>query len=220
MIGRLAAMTCAVALAGCAGMEPVGRNASPRSPSASPPPAAAPAQAPISPRPEAAPTRANPGVAPVNPATPVPAPSIQAQPLPPAQAAPAQTATPISPRVEVAPTRSNPSTPAPQATPVPAPPIVATSPARAASPARDDDEIVVPGTAVERQIAPPNGDPRNAIERMEDIRAWDQCVTHVQSAYERNPTRPQLDSPEEYCARSLGMPSRTAVPESRIERRR
>jgi hypothetical protein len=106
-----------------------------------------------------------------------------------------------------APNVNAPPVPAPQ----PAPSRITTAPR--------DDEIVVPG-AVERQVPPPNGDPRNAIERMEDIRAWDQCVTAVQSAYESNPMRPQLDSPEEYCGRSLGMASRNAVPDSRRERRR
>ena len=78
--------------------------------------------------------------------------------------------------------------------------------------------MVVPGQRV-RQITPP-GDPRSTSERMEDIRAWDQCVTRVQAAYERDPMRPQLDSPEQYCSRSLGMSDRDAIPMSRQERRR
>jgi hypothetical protein len=55
---------------------------------------------------------------------------------------------------------------------------------------------------------------------MRDINAWDRCVTHVQSAFERDPMRPQLQSPEEYCSQSLGMTNRTAVPVSRTESRR
>jgi hypothetical protein len=55
---------------------------------------------------------------------------------------------------------------------------------------------------------------------MEDIRAWDQCVTRVQAAFESDPMSPQLDSPEEYCSQSLGMSDRDAVPLSRTERRR
>jgi hypothetical protein len=54
---------------------------------------------------------------------------------------------------------------------------------------------------------------------MEDINSWDRCVTHVQAAFERDPMRPQLQSPEEYCAQSLGMTNREAVPESRAPRR-
>jgi len=87
------------------------------------------------------------------------------------------------------------------------------------NPNPQDDEVIVPGQR-EQQIAPPNGDPRSTSERMQDIRSWDQCVTRVQSAFERDPMRPQLDSPEEYCARSLGMADRDAIPISRQERRR
>jgi hypothetical protein len=99
---------------------------------------------------------------------------------------------------------------APQVSVAPPPP----APSRA-----DDDEIVVPG-AVERQVPAPAGDPRSMAQRMEDIRAWDQCVTAVQSAFDSDPMRPQLELPEEYCARSLGMADRTAVPESRRQRNR
>lgn len=55
---------------------------------------------------------------------------------------------------------------------------------------------------------------------MQDINAWDRCVTHVQAAFESDPMRPQLDSPEEYCSQSLGMANRTAVPDSRRSARR
>ncbi|HCK84096.1 MAG TPA: hypothetical protein DHW63_06150, partial [Hyphomonadaceae bacterium] len=80
--------------------------------------------------------------------------------------------------------------------------------------ASGEDEIVVPGQ-VQRQIPPPNGDPRSRAERIEDIRAWDQCVTSVQAAFESDPMRPQLQSPEEVCRTSLGMAARDGVPESR-----
>lgn len=80
--------------------------------------------------------------------------------------------------------------------------------------ASGEDEIVVPGQ-VQRQIPPPNGDPRSRAERIEDVRAWDQCVTSVQAAFESDPMRPQLRSPEETCGASLGMARRDGVPESR-----
>lgn len=107
-----------------------------------------------------------------------------------------------------------PDTPPPELPPVAAPNVsVAPAPAppRRAS---GEDEIVVPGQ-VQRQIPPPNGDPRSRAERIEDIRAWDQCVTSVQAAFESDPMRPQLQSPEEVCRTSLGMAARDGVPESR-----
>lgn len=108
---------------------------------------------------------------------------------------------------------------APETAPAELPPVAAPNvnvptppaPARRAS---GEDEIVVPGR-VQRQIPPPNGDPRSRAERIEDIRAWDQCVTSVQAAFESDPMRPQLTSPEETCSASLGMARRDAVPESR-----
>jgi hypothetical protein len=80
-------------------------------------------------------------------------------------------------------------------------------------------DIVVPAER-ERQVPVPNGDPRSASERMQDVRAWDRCVTQVQSAFESDPMRPQLESPEEYCSQSLGMSNRDSIPLSRQERRR
>jgi hypothetical protein len=112
---------------------------------------------------------------------------------------------------------------------VPAPPAQAPTPTQApvASEARietpppppaprDDDDIVVQGE-VNRQLPPPEGDPRSNSERMRDIRAWDQCVTRIQAAGEVDPMRPQLETPEEYCSRALGMADRAAVPLSRSE---
>ncbi|MGH6951365.1 MAG: hypothetical protein ACREH4_10850, partial [Vitreimonas sp.] len=78
----------------------------------------------------------------------------------------------------------------------------------------EEGGIVVPGQR-EMQVQPPSGDPRSVAERTRDVRAWDQCITASQSAFESDPMRPQLDSPEEQCSRSLGMANRTAVPDSR-----
>lgn len=75
---------------------------------------------------------------------------------------------------------------------------------------------MVPGQ-VETQVRPPVGDPRTNEQRRADIRAWDQCITQVQSAFDSDPMSPQLTTPEEYCSTSLGMSERTAVP---IGRRR
>lgn len=149
MLGRMTALAGLIALAACAGVEPIGRSAS-RAP-APPTETAPPANVTL---PQSAPT---PGVAAQDVAAPAPD---------------------------------------------------ARAPARS-----DDDDIVVPGQT-ERQVPPPNGDPRNRIERNEDIRAWDQCVAGVQAAFESDPMRPQLDRPEEVCNRSLGMAGRDAVPDS------
>ena len=106
--------------------------------------------------------------------------------------------------------------PAPAMQAAPPPPPAQTAGAQAAG---EDEEgaIVVPGQR-EVQVPPPAGDPRSVAERMEDVRAWDQCITTSQAAFERDPMRPQLDSPEEVCSRTLGMASRTAVPASRRQR--
>jgi hypothetical protein len=102
--------------------------------------------------------------------------------------------------------------------------VAAREPAPTQVAQRDDDEaeddgdtIVVPGQR-ETQVPPPGGDPRSVAERAEDVRAWDRCVMSAQGAFESDPMRPQLDSPEEYCRNSLGMASRTAMPESRRQR--
>lgn len=81
-------------------------------------------------------------------------------------------------------------------------------------PPGDEDEIVVQGQQ-ERQVPPPEGDPRSTLERRQDIRAWDQCVTRAQAIFDTDPMRAQLETPEELCARSLGMANRNAVPISR-----
>jgi hypothetical protein len=111
--------------------------------------------------------------------------------------------------------------PAPQPTPAPEPsvaaPNVAVETPPPPRPRSDDDDIVVRGEY--EPIPQPEGDFRSRAQRNEDIRAWDQCVTSVQSAFESDPMSPQLDTPEEYCSRSLGMADRNAMPESRIRRR-
>jgi hypothetical protein len=71
-----------------------------------------------------------------------------------------------------------------------------------------------------RPLPQPPGDPRTSEERIRDIRAWDQCVMQVQGAFDADPMSPQLTTPEEYCAQSLGMADRTAVPVGRQQRRR
>src|SRR5262245_20767869 len=128
MMGRMAVFATVIALAGCAGMESVGRNAQ----------------------------RAD-----VPPHEPM-APAETAAPAPPAQSAP--------------------------------PPAPAqTASAEDAEPEEDDSTIVVPGQR-EMQVQPPAGDPRSVAERMEDVRAWDRCITRSQSAAEGDPMRPQLDT--------------------------
>lgn len=202
MLGRLVAIAAVAALAGCAGMEPVGRNAS-RDPVASAPPTPAPAPRVVT-------------------SAPTPAPATAPLP-PPTATAPRPAPTPAP---TVAPVVTAPA-------PAPPPPQTALTPRTTAAPALEEDDevtpvdtsrrsasdIVVPGVR-ERQVEPPRGDPRSTSERMTDIRAWDQCVTRVQAAYESDPMSPQLDSPEEYCSQSLGMSNRDAVPLSRTERRR
>ncbi|QGZ93211.1 hypothetical protein [Terricaulis silvestris] len=192
MLGRLAAIAVVAALAGCAGMESAGRNAA-RDPVASAPTAApAPRVVASAPTPATAPLPAPVASAP----RPTPAPIVTATPAPPPPQA-------ITPRTTAAPAVED-DEPAP----------VAIDTAR-----RSGSDIIVPGVR-ERQVQPPRGDPRSTSERMEDIRAWDQCVTRVQAAFESDPMSPQLDSPEEYCSQSLGMAERDAVPLSRGERRR
>lgn len=156
MLGRIAAAAALIALAGCAGMESAGRNAS-RSPEparvASAPPQAMPAPTPT------------PAVTPPPPAAPAPTITAAAPPPRPVTAAPPVTRTQAPPPAAVPPDQ----------------PIAATP--------RDDDDnstVVVPGVR-ERQVQPPNGDPRSNLERMQDIRAWDQCVMRVQNAAEADP---------------------------------
>lgn len=160
MMRRLAVSAALIAMAGCAGVESMGRNAQ-RTEMPPPPEAAAATQMPAPAPPAAAPSTPPPAAA------------------PPAAATPAQDAS-----------------------------------AQDAEADESEGAIVVPGQR-EMQVPPPSGDPRSVAERMEDVRAWDQCVTATQSAFERDPMRPQLDSPEEYCSRTLGMADRTAVPASR-----
>lgn len=211
MLGRVSAAAALIVLAaGCAGIEPAGRN----SRNGGQPVVA---EAPARPAPQRTlpPPQTTP--APQQQAAVTPPPARQLPPPP--QAAPVtppqQMAAVTPPPVQVAPT------PAPRTTtPPPQPEIaaqgVSAPPApRPRAPANDD--IVVPGVQ-ERQVPPPAGDPRSVAERMQDINAWDRCVSRVQAAFETDPTRPQLNSPEDVCSQSLGMASRTSVPDSRIRR--
>ncbi|MBL8545372.1 MAG: hypothetical protein JNL81_02855 [Hyphomonadaceae bacterium] len=212
MFGRLAALALAVGLAGCAGVEPAGRNAQRTRPS---PAATAPVTAPApAPRASLPPPQTS--------AAPTPAPTPQVASPPPArQSAPVTTAPP--PARQSAPVISS-APPPVAAPPVVAPPVAApqvtapppSQPLRARS---DRDDIVVPGQ-VETQVRPPNGDPRSNEERRADVRSWDQCITQVQGAFDSDPMSPQLTTPEEYCSQSLGMSDRTSVPIGRQQRRR
>ena len=199
MIGRLAIVALAAGLASCAGLEPAGRNARSSGPS---PTVTAPAPsrqtAPTLPPP----SRTAPAPAPTTTQT---APQLTVPPAPQQQAAPP----PAPPQRTQAP-----ASVAPQVT---APPSTGPSPTAPARP-RADEDIVVPGQ-VQTQVPPPAGDPRTNEARRADVRSWDQCVMQVQSAFDSDPMRPQLTTPEEYCAQSLGMADRTSVPVSRRQRR-
>ena len=198
MMGRMAIVALAIGLASCAGLEPAGRNAS-RAPR---PTATAP-----TPAPRVAPPPAQTSAPAVTP-TPAPA-QTQAAP-PPQRTAPVATATP-------APT----TPPARQQAPVAAPQVSVptTPPPQPARAQSADDDIVVRG-AVESQVPAPAGDPRSNEERRADVRAWDQCLMQVQSAFDSDPMSPQLTTPEEYCSTSLGMSDRNSVPIARQQRRR
>ncbi len=203
MLGRIAVLAASVALAACAGLEPVGRNAGRAD--TTPPPV----------------TRTAPP--PQQQTTAAPPQQQLAPPAPQQQTAPAARAPALTvPPQAAAPTQSASAAPVQTAPtpPVAAPAVSAPAPQPQRNASADvDDDIVVPGQR-EQQVRPPAGDPRSMSQRMEDVRAWDQCVMQVQSAFESDPMRPQLTTPEEYCRSSLGMASRTAVPESRRERRR
>lgn len=212
MSGRLAIVALAVGLASCAGLEPAGRNARSSGPAptvTAPPPTRQ--TAPTLPPP----ARTTPAPAPVTTQSPPPQPLI-VPPAPQQQAAP--TPAPQG-------TQTPPPAPAPQRTQAPpsvapqvtAPPSAGPSPTAPAAQSNDDD-VVVRGQ-VQTQVPPPAGDPRSNEERRADIRSWDQCVSQVQSAFDSDPMRPQLTTPEEYCSQSLGMADRGAVPVSRRQRR-
>lgn len=194
MMGRLALMAgLALALSACAGVESAGRNA-----------------------------QRGPQPAPVTRSAP-PAPQTAALPPPQQQQAAATAPTPAPRASELTTPPASVATPSPEPIPTQTPPVAAPqvrAPTPTAAPPRprsDDDDIVVPGQAQEQVIAP-QGDFRSREQRNEDVRAWDQCVSSVQAVYERDPMRPQLNSPEDYCSQSLGMASRDAIPDSRLQR--
>lgn len=154
--------------------------------------------------------------APAPPAMADEAPAPRAQTAPPVQT-PAPTPTPArAPALTTPPPQQQAQLPAPQQQAQAAAPAVTvpTPPPRRVDADETDADIVVPGQR-EQQVRPPSGDPRSTAERAEDVRAWDRCVVEVQSAFESDPMRPSLESPEEHCRQSLGMRNRTAVPESR-----
>ena len=209
MIGRVAIVALAVGLAGCAGLEPAGRNARSTGPVAT-----APAPQQTAPQQSAAlpPPQRAPAPTPQPSQTPQPAPQLAVPPAAQRQQ-PAPVAAPPTPTPAPTPQRTPPVA-APNVTVAPPAPAQETAtPARARSP---DEDIVVPGQ-VTTQVRPPAGDPRTNEERRADIRSWDQCLMQVQSAFDSDPMRPQLTTPEEYCSSSLGMSDRTSVP---IGRRR
>ncbi|GAM97524.1 proline-rich protein [alpha proteobacterium U9-1i] len=186
----LAGLAVLVLATACAGVTPAGRNSG-RAPSADAPPA-----------------MSTPAPVPAQQVQPAPRTVQQPAPLPPQQVQPApqtvQQSAPLPPPpVERAPPVASEATVAPAPRPAP----------------RDaeDDEVVVESTR-EGQVPPPEGDPRSNLERMRDVRAWDQCVSRAQARGESDPMRPALDTPEELCARSLGMSDRFAVPVSRRQR--
>lgn len=204
MFGRLAIVALAVGLASCAGIEPAGRNAQRARPAPT-------ATAPV-PTPQAT-------LPPPQTTTAAPTPSPQLTPPPTRQSAPVTAGPP--PTRQTAPVTAG---PAPTPAPTVAAPQVAAPPSREPAPSQararsDDDDIVVPGQ-VQTQVPPPAGDPRTNEERRADVRQWDQCVMQVQGAFDSDPMSPQLTTPEEYCAQSLGMASRTSVPVARQQRRR
>jgi hypothetical protein len=201
MLVRVVALAALKAVASCAGMESAGRNARNNVERTAALIARVPQPAPVAATP--APTPPPVAVA----SAPAAAPRVVATPAPSA-APPVAVASAPPPRAQSTPTAPSVAAPGVSAPPRPQPVS-----------REDDDTVVVPGQ-VERQVEPPQGDPRSVAERMQDINSWDRCVTNVQSVYERDPMRPQLQSPEEYCAQSLGMANRGAIPVSRVEQRR
>lgn len=210
MLRVSAAAALIVLAAGCAGIEPAGRNARNSG-------APVIADAPARPAPQR--TLPPPQTTPVPQQQAAVAPPPQQLPPPP-QAAPVTTPPPQQmAAVSPPPVQTAPS-PAPRTAPPPQPEVAAQGVSAPPAPRprpRASDDIVVPGVQ-ERQVPPPAGDPRSVSERMQDINAWDRCVARVQAAGETDPTRPSLESPEEVCSQSLGMATRTAVPDSRIRR--
>lgn len=211
MAGRIAALAALLVLAGCANVESVGRNA--RSGASTPAPQTAPAPRPV---PQPSPAVTLPARQPqaAAPTVPTPAPRAPLTTPPPAVSAPAPSVVAPTPTPAPAP---QPPAPRAEAPPVASQVSVPTPTPPPSRPRSDDEDIVVPGQAQEQVIAP-EGDFRSRAERMEDIRSWDRCITSVQAVYERDPMRPQLTSPEDYCSQSLGMADRNSIPDSRMDR--
>jgi hypothetical protein len=118
------------------------------------------------------------------------------------RSAPEAAPAPPPPVVDEAPVETAPSVVAPgvSVTPPPAPQV-----------ARRPGDVVVPGQA---PIPVPSGDNRTVEQRRQDTARWDRCVMASQSAAE-DPTRPELETPEERCRRMLSMANRNAPPTNR-----
>jgi hypothetical protein len=81
-----------------------------------------------------------------------------------------------------------------------------------------DDTVNVPG-AIDRPVAPPDGDHRTPDQRRRDARAYDRCINKVASRQSENArSNPVGQDPEEYCRSRLGMASRDSIPDSRLKK--
>ncbi|MBT9446132.1 MAG: hypothetical protein IV086_10575 [Hyphomonadaceae bacterium] len=95
---------------------------------------------------------------------------------------------------------------------------VITLPAPPKEPEPDDDAINVPG-ALDRPVAPPDGDFRTPGQRRSDARAYDRCINRAASRQSDNAVaNPVGADPEEYCRSRMGMASRDSIPDSRPKR--
>ena len=96
---------------------------------------------------------------------------------------------------------------------------VITLPAPPHEPEPDDGSIDVPG-ALERPVAPPDGDFRTPGQRRSDARAYDRCINKISAREsDRAVSNPVGANPEDYCRERMGMASRNAIPDSRLKRR-
>lgn len=85
-------------------------------------------------------------------------------------------------------------------------------------PEPEDDSINIPG-AIDRPVAPPDGDPRTPGQRRSDARAYDRCINKAAARQSDNAVaNPVGQDPEEYCRARMGMASRDAIPDSRLKR--
>ncbi len=95
---------------------------------------------------------------------------------------------------------------------------VITLPAPPKEPEPDDGSIDVPG-ALDRPVAPPDGDFRTPDQRRRDARAYDRCINRAAARQSDNAVgNPVGADPEEYCRSRMGMASRDSIPDSRLKR--